>query len=436
MLPIPTVRLAFILAVAAVLTAVSPFGQPLSTLVVVGIIALLALVDLLRMPDPSVIEVERDIGASLPLGSETTVTWRVRNPTEQRQIVAIADEFAPSLGAANRRALATIPGRGTATITTTLQPSRRGRFRISELVVRLRSPWGLVERQRTRQMPQILRVLPLFRSRQEAELLVTKARQLDMGIRSARGKGGGTEFDQLREYTPDDEFRRIDWAATARTGTTIARTYRAELNQTVINLLDNGRVMAGVVAGVPRVEHAMDAVMALTTVSTGLGDKCGLLTFDREVGAIVQPSRNRTQLGRVTDAMYSLEPALVESDYRGAFTAALRHFRRRTMIVVHTELLEAVAQEFLLPALPLISRSHIVVIATVRDPLVEQWASAPVTDAETAYRQSSATKALAERERTIAALKSKGALVVDAAPGELAGKLAETYLRVKAAGTL
>ncbi len=436
MLPIPTIRLAFAMGVAAVLTAASPFAQPTSTIVLVAIIAVAALIDYLRTPDPAVIVVHREIGGSLPLGSETAVTWRVRNPTDKRQVVAIADEFAPSLGAANRRALASIPGRGLATVTTVVRPTRRGRFRISELVVRLRSPWGLIERQRSRQMPQILRVLPLFKSRQEAELLVMRAKQLDMGIRSARGKGGGTEFDQLREYTPDDEFRRIDWAATARTGTTIARTYRAELNQTVINLLDNGRVMAGVVADVPRVEHAMDAVMALTTVATGLGDKCGLLTFDREVGAIVQPSRSRGQLGRVVEAMYDLEPALVESDYRGAFNAALRHFRRRTMIVVHTELIEAVAKEFLLPALPLISRSHIVVIATVRDPLVEHWASMPVSDSETAYRQSSATKALAERERTIAALKNKGALVVDASPGELAGKLAETYLRVKAAGTL
>lgn len=436
MFPIPTLRLAFTLGVTAILTALSSFGQPVSTLVLAIVVALLALVDFLRTADPDAIEVDRDIGGSLPLGSETIVKWRVRNSTDQPQTVAIADEFAPSLGASNRRALAAIPPRGIAEISTTLQPTRRGRFLISELVVRVRSPWGLVERQRSRQMPQVLRVLPLFRSRQEAELLVNRAKQLDMGIRSARGKGGGTEFDQLREYTPDDEFRRIDWAATARTGTTIARTYRAELNQTVINLLDNGRVMAGVVDGVSRVEHAMDAVMALTTVATGLGDKCGLLTFDREVGSIVQPSRSRGQLGRVTEAMYDLDPALVESDYRGAFTAALRHFRRRTMIVVHTELIEAVAEEFLLPALPLISRSHIVVIATVRDPLVEHWASSPVTDADTAYRQSAATKVLAERERTIAALKSKGALVVDAAPGELAAKLAEAYITVKAAGTL
>ncbi len=94
-------------------------------------------------------------------------------------------------------------------------------------------------------MPSVLRVYPMFRSRREAELRIRKARILEVGLRSAQGRGGGTEFDQLREYEIDDEFRKIDWAATARMGKAIVRTYRAERNQTVISLLDNGRVMAG-----------------------------------------------------------------------------------------------------------------------------------------------------------------------------------------------
>ena len=117
----------------------------------------------------------------------------------------------------------------------------------------------------------LLRVHPAFPSREEAELRINRARILEVGLRSAKGRGGGTEFDQLREYGVDDEFRRIDWAATARAGKAMVRTYRAERNQNVLLLLDNGRVMAGQVADVPRVEHAMDAVMCLTTVATRLG---------------------------------------------------------------------------------------------------------------------------------------------------------------------
>ncbi|OWY58919.1 hypothetical protein B7486_77365, partial [cyanobacterium TDX16] len=172
---------------------------------------------------------------------------------------------------------------------TPLRPARRGRFTPRALVVRVDGPLGLGARQRTRKTPGELRVYPPFRSKDEAELRIDKARILEIGLRSAQGRGGGTEFDQLREYTVDDEFRRIDWSSTARLGKPIVRTYRAERNQNVVLLLDSGRVMAGRVGGVPRLEHAMDAVMMLTAVATRLGDRSGLLAFDTEVRDVVAP---------------------------------------------------------------------------------------------------------------------------------------------------
>lgn len=185
----------------------------------------------------------------------------------------------------------------------------------------------------------------------EAELRITRARILDVGLRSAQGRGAGTEFDSLREYSVDDEYRRIDWAATARSGKPIVRTYRAERNQTLLMLLDTGRVMAGRVrspaaagAGwgdVPRLDHAMDAVMMLTAVSTRLGGRVGLVAFSDQVRSTVGPGHTRGHLTRVTEAMYSLE--LVESDYLRAFTETLARFRRRALLVVLTELIPEAA---------------------------------------------------------------------------------------------
>ena len=280
-----------------------------------------------------------------------------------------------------------------------------------------------------------MRVLPRLPSRAEAELRIQRSR-LDIGLRSARVRGGGSEFDQLRDFTVDDEFRKIDWSATARTGRTIVKTYRAERNQTVINILDNGRLMAGQVATVPRVEYAMDAIMGVTTLATRLGDRAGLLVFDKEVRASVAASNRITQLGRVTDVMFDLEPELSESDYRTAFTETLLRFSRRTMLIIHTELSEQAIGEFLLPALPLLTRSHVVVIASVQDPAVAEWASTAPVDEEAAHRHAAAQASLAERDRTIAALKRTGATVVDAPPGQLAGRLMDHYLDVKATGRL
>lgn len=249
-------------------------------------------------------------------------------------------------------------------------------------------------------------------------------------------RGGGSEFEQLRDFTVDDEFRKVDWAATARANRMIVRTYRTERNQTVINVMDNGRLMASQIGGVPRVEHAMDAIMALTTVATGLGDRTGLLVFDGEVRKTVAASARSTQLSRITNAMFDIEPVFAESDYHGAFTETLLRFNRRTMLVIHTELVEQTLNEFLLPALPLLTRSHVVVLATVRDPEVDRWATAIPTTAEETHRHAAARASLLERQRTIRELRRHGAAVIDAVPGKLAARLMDHYLDVKARGQL
>jgi uncharacterized protein (DUF58 family) len=433
---LPTRRLALVAALASVLVWVLPGDGWVWLLVVDGGLLVLAVADALVGPGPRAMGVERILPAGVTLGAEAELTWSIRNPSRRSVRVAVADELAPSLRATTRRARGRIPRRGTLRATARLRPARRGRFTPSRLAVRVDGPLGLGARQATRVLPGELRVFPSFRSKDDAELRVRKARLLEVGLRSARGRGGGTEFDQLREYGVDDEFRRVDWSATARLGKPIVRTYRSERNQTVVVLLDNGRVMAGRVDGVPRVEHAMDAVMAITTLATGLGDRCGLVAFDREVRAVVPPRHGVGQMARVVDALYNLEPALVESDYADAFKETLARFRRRTMLVILTDLVEHSVSEWLLPALPLIVREHLVVVAGVVDPDVARWASGTPSDASGVYRQAAAITAVTERERVKARLRGLGATVVDAQPGRLAPALADAYLQIKATGKL
>ena len=433
-LPVPTRRLAAVVAASIVVLLVIGRGRAL--LVVEAVLLLVALLDLLLAVPPARISVVRRLPASGVLDAPVEIGWTVEHPGGRGVVVAVADELAPSLQASRRRFRVRLHRDEVVEVDAVLRPSRRGRFEPTDVVVRTEGPLGLVARQRTRRLPGRLFVYPRFPSRDEAELRVRRARRQDPGLRTARSRGGGTDFDQLREYTPDDESRRIDWAATARTGKPIVRTYRSEQNQVVVTLLDNGRVMAGQVADVPRVEHAMDAAMALTSVAARLGDRAGLVAFDVSVRAVVPPAAGARQVGRVADAFPELHPVLAESDYAEAFGQTLARFRRRALVVLLTDLVPEAVRESLLPKVPLLISRHSVVVACVRDPELERWASLVPETPDEAYLAAAAVDALEERERAAAMLRGAGAVVIDAPAGALAGRLCDAYLDVKALGLL
>jgi len=421
--------------VAAALVLLWPFGAGWGALAATLVVLALLLADWSLAPRPSRVGVVRSLPAMINLGSSATVSWTVSNPLKRPLVVRLADELAPSLRPSARRARLRVPAGRSVTVTASLAPVRRGRFTPAEVVVRVEGPMGLMARQAARHLPVELRVYPSFGSRRQAELRIERARILEIGVRSARARGGGTDFDQLRDYGVDDDSRRIDWAATARADRAIVRTYRAERNQRLLSLLDNGRTMAGQVAGVARVEHAIDAVMMLTSVASRMGDLAGLVAFDQEVRAVVPPRSGQGQLGIVTESLYDLSPQLSQSDYRSAFTEVLVRFQRRAMLCLFTELDEALV-DTLVPALPLIARTHLLVVAAVRDPAVAQWAVAMPSDIEGAYRTGAALAALRRRHELASLLRSGGAIVVDALPGSLGPLVTDTYLNVKATGRL
>jgi uncharacterized protein (DUF58 family) len=219
---VPTRRLALVALLVGV--AVAFFPAPVNggllekVLVLNAIVLAVAFADVAAAPKPSAIDVRREHPPVVGLGQTATVSWSVRNGAQRRAVVAVADGFRPSLTARNRRFRLRLSGGAVGHATTTICPTRRGRFEISEVVLRVEGPLGLAARQQRRSVPTVLHVHPKFHSREEAELRIRKGRILEVGLRSARGLGGGTEFEQLREYTPDDEFRRVDWSASARAG--------------------------------------------------------------------------------------------------------------------------------------------------------------------------------------------------------------------------
>ncbi len=439
--PVPTRRAVGVSVVVAVIALVVPvaFGADQwwgTWLGANAVLLLVLLADWALAPSPGRFTIERVHPSSVVIGSRAAMGWEVSQVGGRRRAVWIADELAPSLRAETRRVRVEVPANGVGGARTWIEPSRRGRFEPTRMVVRTPGPLGLIVRQSSRSVPTRLRVLPAFLSAKKAELATRQARAQQIGLRSARGRGGGTEFDSLRELTPDDETRRIDWAATARSTHPVVRTYQAEQNQTVLCLLDSGRVMAGRINGIPRFEYAMDAAMLLAELATGLGDRMGLVAFDRTVHSTIEPSNRRSQRARVAETLFDLEPALAESDYRSMMTHVAARYRRRHLLVLMTELSEEVIESFVLPALTILTRTHLVAVASVQDPDVVHWARHGRADAEGAFLRASAIEVLAERQRLAARLRARGVMVIDTDPDRFSEALGQAYLEAKAVGRL
>jgi uncharacterized protein (DUF58 family) len=379
------------------------------------------------------LQMSRSGDTRIMLGERGAATLTITNPGKRAVGGLLRDGWQPSLGASSRVKLA-IPAGGRAEVTTAMQPTRRGDKSAGKVTVRSVGPLGLAARQASRVVPWTVRVLPPFLSRQHLPEKLARLRALEGQHRSLI-RGQGSEFDSLREYVIGDDVRSIDWRSSAKRSEVVVRTWRPERDRRVILVLDTGRTSAGRVAGVPRLDAAMDAALLLAALASRAGDRVDLLAVDRVLRARVVGASRTDVLPMMTDAMALLEPEIAESDGELMARTLLATARQRCLVVLLTDLNSAALELALLPRIGLLSSRYRLVVAATADPRLAELASSRA-DAAEVYQAAAAERARAERARVGALLTRHGVDVVDAPPGRLAPALADCYLALKAAGRL
>lgn len=406
-----------------------------STVLFVAVGLLLLLVaDLVLAASPARLALERRQPGNVTLEGETDSVVTVTNGTRRKLRAEVRDTWQPSAGAVNPSQSLVVPSGERRRMTVTLIPRRRGDLKSPHVTIRSFGPMGLAARQRTRALPGQLRVLPPFHSKRHLPSKLRKLRELD-GRAAVQIRGAGTEFDSLRDYVRGDDVRSIDWRATARRTSVVVRTWRPERDRRVVIVLDTSRTAAARIEDEPRLDTGIEAALLLAVLAERGGDRVDFLAYDRRIRARVESASKGNLLGQLVQAMAPLEAELIELDWQQVPAQVRAVSAHRSMVVLLTALDGGAPEEGLLPTVAQLSRQHVVVVASVRDPLLSAMKEERTT-ASQVFRAAAAERALLERSAVTAQLRQLGAEVVDAEPHDVPPLLADTYIRLKAAGRL
>jgi uncharacterized protein (DUF58 family) len=401
------------------------------------VLTALVIADLLLAPEPiKSWEVSRDVEEHISLGVPNRVDVTVRFIAEraaQPRLVLVRDEppLAFDLKAEPQRMLMFPAGEREVAYAYQVVPAAKGDFQFGNTSIQYAGPLGLIARAHSFKTAAPVKVYPGLHEAEKFEILSRKGLLQQLGIKNVRMRGGGSEFESLREYVPGDEYRKIDWSATARRNKLISRQYEAERSQNVILAIDTGRNMLQPIQKMAKLDYVINTALMLAYVASRSDDKVGLFVFDDETRIFFPPAKSKGQVYRIMNALYNVEARMVESDYADSFADLATRWRRRSLFVLFTDLVDPDSSAGVLNALSIIERRHRAVCVTVSDPNMTGSANLlPENDAE-AYQKAVAMQALHERRSAINILKRRGVWTVDSPPENLSVDLINRYMELK-----
>lgn len=392
--------------------------------------------DLLRLPKPGLLEVERQWTEPLSLGRRSSPRIQVSNNTRVPLHASLVDETPLQFRDAPPVLEGALPP-GESTQDYEIHPHARGEVRLGRLFLRYRTSLGLAERWAVAGLAQAVRVNPdLVRARNYALYLI-RSRQVEMEKRRRRQRGIGREFEALREYRQGDELRNVCWPATARRHELITRTYQVERSQAVWIVLDAGRLMRAQVHDserglfVSKLDYAVDAALALAQVAAQSGDRVGLLAYGRGIQQSVGMGRGASHIRAVLNALAQVKAEASEADHTLAARTLLHAQSQRALILWVTDFAETATVPEVVEHATLMTRRHLVMFAAVSQPDLKALTdSVPESEADM-FRYAAALEVAERREGLLLRLREQGVLAVDLEPGKLTDAVINQYLEVK-----
>lgn len=385
---------------------------------------------------PADLTFERELPIKLSIGVPNPVTLSIASRSGREAFLAVRET--PPAGFAGARGVGplTVPPRDEVTVPLSFTPPSRGLFRFGEIGVRSLGRWRLAGWQFRAPTTEDARVYPDIQAVRRYELLARRGTLYELGIKAARFSGAGTDFEYLRDYEPSDDYRDVDWKATARRGRPVTRRFQAERSQTVVLAVDAGRLMTARVAGLTKLDRAINAALLLAYLASEGDDYVGLLVFGRDVQRYLPPQKGHRQFLAVLEALYAVEGKVEEPDYAGALRYLAARLSKRALIVLFTDLVGTEPSRRLLSTLGTLTPRHLPLVIAQRNREVISTATAEPAAASDVFRSAVAEDLLRDKAAALKLLQARGALALDVDPEQLSVAAVNRYLDVKARGRL
>ena len=417
----------------AVLASAVPSLVPFWTGVGLALVAALIVdgVRLARLPWPTV---TRTVPQALSLSEWQDVTLTVSGSLKHPLTVEVFDHTPASFVVEGLPRTIALPARGRASTTYRVRPLQRGQLDFPKTALRLLSPLGLLLATRTLDTLETVKVYPNFRRVSQLAGLALDRRAGAFGVHLQRRRGEGLEFHQLREYREGDSMRQIDWKAASRRGRLMSREYREEKDQNVILMLDCGRRMHTRDGELTFFDRVLDSALLLSYVALRQGDAVGVMTFSG-VDRWTPPRKGRAAMNTLLNTVFDLQTSTAPSDFSEAAHRLATRQRRRSLVVVLTNLREDDG-EALTQALAPLRRRHVVLVASLREAALGEALCTPLKTWGDGLRYGAVQHYLERRDRAHEGLARAGLRPLDVEPAQLPTALVRSYLDIKRAGVL
>ena len=315
--------------------------------------------------------------------------------------------------------------------TYTLRPTRRGVYSFGHVLVFVSTRLGLVERRYRCCEPCDVSVYPSYQKLHQYELMAISQNLQEPGIKRIRRIGNNTEFEHIRDYLKGDDYRTINWRATARLSRPMVNVYQDERSQQIFSIIDKGRVMQQAFQGMTLLDYAINASLALSFVAMRKEDRAGLITFADKTDTFVAADRRPGHINKLMETLYAEQTDFGETDFSALSVAIGRHISKHSLLVLYTNFMGQVSLQRQLPFLQQIARRHRLLVVFFDDVELQQFIESPIHNDEERCQHEVAEKFAAEKQLISATLRQYGILSLLTTPQALTVDVINRYLAIR-----